>query len=66
MTTNPHYRQYRATYAAAQAEAIRSGGVAIRPASAEVETKLSKLLAVTATMFLAAVGSAVAVGVILF
>lgn len=66
MTTNPHYRQCRATYAAAQAEAIRTGGVAIQAASPEVEAKLSKMLAVTATMFVAAVGSVVAAGVLLF
>jgi hypothetical protein len=66
MIPNPHYRQYRAAYAAAQADSIRTGGVAIQAASPEVEAKLSKLLGVTAAMFCAAVGSVVTAGMILF
>ncbi len=66
MTSAAQINDCRTAYAAAQGAALRGGAVVTRPASAEVEAKLSKLLLVTTGMFAAAVTSVVAVGIWLF
>ncbi|WP_353565476.1 hypothetical protein [Haloferula sargassicola] len=63
MTTAAQLNEYRTAYSAAQAAAIRGGATIGQAASPEAEAKLSKLLAVTAGMFVASIASVVGVGI---